>query len=234
MSYILDALKKSDIQAQKGKLPSIHSHADLTQAAQRPVWQAMLGGSLITILMIIAVMQLIPRMKSSEPEQNSISNLVSGRPQATPLSPPAHPTAAAPAPAPTFTPTPTKTVPGPEILPAKKLKPVSESPLPASSRFTPLAKTPTPEKTETPSRKAHQQPVLRSELPIAVQQALPPIEISGHIFDNNPAARMVFINGRIQHQGDSISPQLKLTAITASGVEMIFRGTLFRIDIIRR
>jgi len=224
MSYILDALKKSDIQAQTGKLPSIHSHAEPAQSTQRPVWQAMLGGSLITVLLVIAAMQVLPLLETKVTTQATVSKAISSKvqPEAMVAPPPAHAVSTSPA----------VNVAGRHVEPAANIQAV-ESAQPIQS-VAPTAPTTMASAEVEALPVGGQASVLRSELPVAVQQALPPIQISGHIFDKNPAARMVFINGHIQHQGDNISPQLKLISITPTGVEMKFRASVFRINIIRR
>ena len=88
-----------------------------------------------------------------------------------------------------------------------------------------------PDLTRSAGNNEDSRPPLRSKLSLEIQQALPAIDISGHIYDDRPAARMVFINGHIQHEGDMISPGLKLLAITPAGVELSFRDTRFRIDL---
>ncbi|MDQ6971044.1 MAG: general secretion pathway protein GspB, partial [Mariprofundaceae bacterium] len=74
---------------------------------------------------------------------------------------------------------------------------------------------------------------LRGELPVRIQQSLPPIDISAHIYDKNPASRMAFINGHIRHEGEEVSPGLKLLSIMPDGVSLSFRGNAFRIRIFR-
>ncbi len=251
MSYILDALKKSDTQAQTGKLPSIHSHAEPAQLIQRPAWQAMLVGGLITALLVIAAIQFFPSLQTETletPVIPAIPKTVSDAVQTISATapPPVRPASTPPAvklPDPHVKSMPeTQTIPSTAPVPAPVLsalsapappKPVLSKPatLPEPNALEITATIASPQSTETSVR---QIPVLRSELPVTIQQSLPPIQISGHIFDKNPAARMVFINGHIYHQGDNISPQLKLVAITPSGVEMNFRGSSFRVDIIRQ
>ncbi len=226
MSYILDALKKSDAEARKGQLPSIHSHhADDAQTASRPAWQYMLIGALGIVLLAAVGMQMFPV------RQHAMSVAINA-----PASTPAIPRTTQAAPELPATSQPSfQAAPAPvETAVRQQTENKVKQTMPKPAQNPVAAKpSPPPSRTESPPEKALQNTPLRSQLPVSVQQSLPPIQISGHIFDPKPQARMVFINGHIQRQGDNISPQLRLLAITPSGVELEFRGTPFRIDIFR-
>ncbi|MDX8391349.1 MAG: general secretion pathway protein GspB [Mariprofundaceae bacterium] len=238
MSYILDALKKSDNEARKGQLPSIHSqHTDAGEMLPRPAWQAMLIGVLSIALLIVAGMQIFSTYVFSPQDKHAL--LTMAQPATQSITQSTVQPLAAPMIAPTVQPNPAvrtdstmpKVMPPPEEHPAYA-KPVEQAQTEnVKTMHTPPQAISIPMASEPASRS--QMPPLRSELAVSVQQALPEIQISGHIFDQKPQARMVFINGRIQRQGDSISPQLRLVSITAAGVAFDFRGTAFRIDIFR-
>jgi len=70
-----------------------------------------------------------------------------------------------------------------------------------------------------------------SELPVSVQQSLPPINIEGHIYDDNPAARMVIINGVIRREKQRIDQNLKLEEITPNGVILSHQGHVFHLGV---
>jgi len=70
-----------------------------------------------------------------------------------------------------------------------------------------------------------------SQLPTSLQNALPSINIAGHIYDHAPAARMVMINGKITHESDAIVSGLTLEAITPDGIILRFQGTLFHMSV---
>jgi len=69
------------------------------------------------------------------------------------------------------------------------------------------------------------------ELPLSVQQSLPPINIEGHIYDDNPAARMVIINGAIRREKQRIDQNLRLEEITPNGVILSHRGHVFHMGV---
>ncbi len=70
-----------------------------------------------------------------------------------------------------------------------------------------------------------------NELPSSVQQTLPGITISAHYYDSRPASRVVSINGRVLHEGQPVAAGLALERITPEGVILSYRGYRFRMDI---
>lgn len=70
-----------------------------------------------------------------------------------------------------------------------------------------------------------------SELPVSVQQSLPTINIEGHIYDQNPAARMVIINGAIRREKQHIDHGMILEEITPNGVILSHQGHTFHIGV---
>jgi len=73
-------------------------------------------------------------------------------------------------------------------------------------------------------------PSLR-ELPVSVQQSLPPVNIEGHIYDENPAARMVIINGAIRREKQHIDHGMILEEITPNGVILSYQGHTFHMGV---
>lgn len=67
-----------------------------------------------------------------------------------------------------------------------------------------------------------------NELPPSLRTALPDLTISGHFFDASPSSRVVIIGGRTLHEGQSVSPGLKLEQITRDGVVFSYQGYRFR------
>ncbi len=73
-------------------------------------------------------------------------------------------------------------------------------------------------------------PSLR-ELPVPVQQSLPPVNIEGHIYDENPAARMVIINGAIRREKQHMDHGMVLEEITPNGVILSYQGHTFHMGV---
>ena len=73
-----------------------------------------------------------------------------------------------------------------------------------------------------------QGPVLeRDELPFEMQQHIPVMELSAHIYSSNPLQRSIVINGRFMEEGDRLASNLFLSEITAEGAIFDFQGQLF-------
>jgi len=73
-----------------------------------------------------------------------------------------------------------------------------------------------------------------NELPVSLQQSLPTINIEGHIYDESPLARMVIINGKIRRELQTVGSGLTLQEITPDGVILVYRGTPFHMGIFGR
>lgn len=65
------------------------------------------------------------------------------------------------------------------------------------------------------------------DLPGSVRENIPTISISGHIYSNIPASRIVNINGQIAREGDSVPDGLRVVEITPSGVILSYEGYRF-------
>lgn len=71
----------------------------------------------------------------------------------------------------------------------------------------------------------------RSELTLTQQQVLPAISIAGHIYGETPSERMVIINSKVRREKQHIGDGLTLEEITAKGVILNHRGTIFRMGV---
>jgi len=72
---------------------------------------------------------------------------------------------------------------------------------------------------------------LLTSLPKSLRQKIPELTISFHVFTQNPATRLVSINGRIVRQGQEVNPDLTLEEITAAGVVLNYKGNRFRLQV---
>lgn len=71
----------------------------------------------------------------------------------------------------------------------------------------------------------------RSDLPLEKQLALPEITIAGHIYDKSPSARMVVINGKVRREKQHFGDGLILKEITTNGIILNHHGTVFRVGV---
>lgn len=71
------------------------------------------------------------------------------------------------------------------------------------------------------------------ELPDYQQQSIPVMEFAGHVYSSDASSRSVIINGQFMEQGDNLMPGLRIESITINGVVVAYKETLFRVDILQ-
>lgn len=71
-------------------------------------------------------------------------------------------------------------------------------------------------------------PLTQAELPAEIRRDLPNILIAFHQYSSAPADRRVMINNVVLRQGELIAPGLKLEQITADGVILSYMGYQFQ------
>ena len=52
--------------------------------------------------------------------------------------------------------------------------------------------------------------------------------ISGAVYSENPAQRLLLVNGQVLNQGSQVAPDLTIVEIHSNNSEFNFRGTRFR------
>lgn len=70
------------------------------------------------------------------------------------------------------------------------------------------------------------------ELPESIKQELPAIIISAHIYSTNPAQRSIVINNNFMEEGDYVLDGLILYEITPNGAIFNYQGTLFSYGVV--
>lgn len=227
MSYILDALRKSDQLRRRGTVPTLHAAPVAALAAEQPafLFYGLLGMALIAIGMSIAWL----RPWRSEPP-------VIVPFAATPLESPrrqAAPPATAVAKAESEPPRPALPSAAPATI--EVAAPAPKQKLPASAKAgkhsLPPVAVATPEgRAGKPSAEdmAQQKPTANSDLPLAIPRGLPPISVAVHAYSSTPRDRLVSVNGRMLREGDTLAPDLKLEQITPDGMIFSYRGYRFR------
>jgi general secretion pathway protein B len=80
---------------------------------------------------------------------------------------------------------------------------------------------------------ATSEPVRLAALPNQVRDRLPALTFSTHIYADDPAFRRVVVNGERAVEGDPLGPGLWLQEITDTGVVVRFEGHLVRLDILQ-
>jgi general secretion pathway protein B len=81
---------------------------------------------------------------------------------------------------------------------------------------------------DAPPATQAQQPPWQTELPVDVQRDLPPMQVMAHAYSARAGERLVGINNKLLHEGDEVTPGLKLEQITPDGMVLNFKGHVFR------
>jgi len=219
MSFILDALKKSEIERQRQSVPGL---IDATLARRRnrlPVWAVVLSVLLAINLLVLAFVLT----------RRSAPNAHAPRP---PVAAPAPELAATPPP---FSPLDAAPVYAPEIPIAalNNSPPVSSPAIRASS--TPSlgaalrhAHHPDPLLTDEEAN-AETQEVLPSisEISLSGSQALPELHLDVHVYATRPSERFVYVNMRKYHEGATLQEGPTVERIRRDGVVLNYQGLRF-------
>lgn len=210
MSYILEALKKSQAERQLGELPSIHAPQVQLQPApdtsgkrQLPLWIAT-GAACAAA----AAWWWWP------------VTVVAPAPAPAPV-------AAAPAPVP---------VPAPVIVPAPlpasvvvKTAPPAPAPAPVIKAVAPApAPVPVPVPVQPSAPSEEITPGLR-DLPEPIQRQIPPVALGGYMYSKDPADRLLLIDKVLRHEGEEVAPGLVLEKLQPKAAIFSFKGYRYRV-----
>lgn len=217
MSYILDALKRAEAERSRGEVPTIHAPSlpvgdtDSGGAGSRSL--AWAGGGLGLVLLAAAVWWwwadpiAVPVQVTASPPAP-----VSAQPLTVSPPPPMGPTE------------PSRLPPKVAVVGAAPSPPLVFKPLPSD----PVANPPT---RPAVARPATEEPVYPlKDLPGDIRAALPAVVVGGASYSENPASRMLIINGQIYHEGDKLTPELTLQRIQLRSAVLSFRGYRYAIS----
>lgn len=234
MSYILDALKKADAEREQGRVPGLHTpmanlEADLPPLGGRPpAWVMGLGAVLVLAALgsawwwtrLVATTPVTPTApiltQAPTPSLAATPTPLSARSvSATPVTPsPARAQAAAP--------TPQTEMRSPVVTP-----PQTVSPAPAATPAKPSTRAPI--HVDPATTTSTQVPNL-AELPEDVRRSLPALTVSGAMYSDQPASRMLLINNRVFHEGDQPVAGLVLEEIRLKSAVFRYRGTRYAVS----
>jgi general secretion pathway protein B len=256
MSFILDALKKSEIERQRQAIPGLMDSGTPAARAKFPLWAAALVALLginLAVLVVVLTRGGAPATPAgaaapaaqSAPDAQSAPALRAAAPESSAAHTPA--AGAAPAAQDHFSPLDAAPVYAPEI-PAEGGA-VVPAPEPASSQAASNATPALPGgRQASPSGGA---PALRagrardpvlvedagrpddevlpsiSEINLAGGQALPELHLDVHVFATKPSERFVYINMRKYREGATLAEGPVLERIRRDGVVLNFNGLRF-------
>ena len=244
MSYILDALKRADAERGRGAVPGLHTRqlanpSELDPAAagaRRALWLgaaaaialAGVGGGLwLWQTAPDAPLALVLQPVAIQPQVSAAvaAPVAAIAPKVAPVLPTAA-TQTAPAPAAAV----------PVVKAPIKAKPdlmrtapavATPSPVPAPPRAT--AKSASVASPAVPASASSAAVPLLSELPDELRRQVPAMTITGAVYAENPAQRLLLVNNLVLAQGALAAPEVKLEEIQARSSVFSFRGTRFRV-----
>jgi general secretion pathway protein B len=200
MSYILDALRRSQAERERGQLPHLHAQpATLGLAPTDTPARSWLWPSLAVVALLLLGALVLLLLRREAPAQLT-APVVASPPTTTP------PPAATPVVAAALTPVaPTLPVvvsapPAAAANPAAAVgstKP--DTPLKAPLKATAPAAAP-------PVAKAEPQTLTLAQLSPEQKRELPPMVVGGSVWSDNAASRFVILNGQLLHEGESVVP----------------------------
>lgn len=253
MSFILDALKKSESERQRQSVPSLLDIPLPASKSRLPIWGILLGLLLGVNLVVLVV--VLARHDAARPVASRVtSEPLQERPQprpspaaaqpapsaaqtataaAQPASAPASTPAAAPAGTP-FSPMDAAPVYAPEIpvdqgnASAREATSSADSPRMQVVRPEPAApaQTTLPSKALIPPDPNEVVPTLQ-ELNLSGNHAIPDLHLDLHVYAARPADRFVFINNRKYKEGSTLQEGPTVERITRDGVLLRYQSLRF-------
>ncbi len=229
MSYILDALRKSEAERRQGKAPDLGHQVQMVYRPKKKRVPAVVWIVVLALLVnagvmayvfwpetgpVAAAMQAEPAPAQPVPTEQSVADAPKAKPEPEPVAT----VQPEPAPAPAV---PIPDVPeahsGTEELWAEPVVIV-----PSQSKSNPGLTQPQPE-----GRVPH-----LVELPLSFQKSVPDLTFNSHIYSSDPPASRVMINNRYLRTGDRFE-QLTIERITEDGVVLSKNGQYFRVGTVR-
>lgn len=202
MSYILDALKKSDQQRQRGATPTLQAAQITAARPQRPLF--IHYGLLAAALLGAGVM--IGWLQPWQHEQILPETIPIAAESPVPIQQQVEPASR-------------------QVEPAPSEK-TGDTALVSAG---PGAAEPVPDKpAEIADVAPEQQAIPLSELPPAIQQEIPDMTVQLHAYSSNPIERLVSVNSTRLREGENLMPGLRLEQITPDGMIFSYKEYRFR------
>jgi general secretion pathway protein B len=226
MSYILDALRRSQAERDRGQVPGLHAQPELgglrTGALAAPArgtsWLVLLGVAGLVLGGVLAWLL----WRTSAP--------LAVAPTATPVVPAAPAVATAPAQLAVPTPTtaaPAAATPAPAPLPTVVSAPKTVKPAPSPamnaaatpSAALPSKPSPAPATPAAPAAPAAAIPVLTADM----QRTWPPLVLGGSVWSDNASARFVIFGGQVVREGETTTNGVVVEQISPKAVVLRWR-----------
>jgi general secretion pathway protein B len=223
MSFILDALKKSEIERQRQTVPGLMDTRIAGRRNRLPIWAVALGvllGINLLVLSFVLWRKDAPAAHASRPAAAAATPAPDAAPPATDH----------------FSPLDSAPVYAPEIpVPSADGAAPLQSPIAhlgsaggAGSSVNHTLHHADPLLTEPEARDENQEvlPTI-SEISLTGAQALPELHLDVHVYATKPSDRFVYINMRKYHEGATLQEGPTLERIRRDGVVLNFQGLRF-------
>jgi len=216
MSYILDALKKSEQDRGNGSIPNvqtIHSSALSYHQEKRPLWPW-----LLIAVLVVNIAILIYFLKPDSNDQSIISSIntveknndAESHQQKKFIE--------------------QNSIPVQEAVITAPVEPTTEQTIPDTDKRIPTIEATVV--TPVSQASAPAQVIDIDELPAAIRQQIPDMIFSAHVYSSAPMQRSLVINDRFMEEGYAVGYDLVLVEITRNGAIFDFRGHLFSTSVL--
>ncbi len=237
MSFILDALKKLERQRPRGPVPDLHTvHGPGPAASRRGAFWAGLAAAVLLLNAAALLLWLHPRGRSRPeaiPAERAAPGVrgpgmplvVAGTPPKPALAGAAQGTPPGESAAP---PAAVVSVPAPASGEALSSTPVSAATAGAATAPVPTPEPAAPEPpaaTPTPAGPGDNAPAAEAGTPKEIET----LKISGLVFADDPAMRMIIIDNRVLREGDAVSAGLRVEEITEGGAFISLEGKRYQL-----
>jgi general secretion pathway protein B len=235
MSYILDALRKSETERRQGRVPDLGQQVQLIHRPKKKRVSPAIWVSLALLLNagVLAVVfwpgTPLPWVAGSQSEAPAAPEKAAV-PEPVPVVPATEPEAVSEDPV-----AETGTIPEPDPGETSSQSLASEPPV-AENRERATVIVPSSAKSETAVPVVEQEQAGRVphlvELPLSFQKSVPDLTFNSHIYSSSPASRRVMINNKYLRVGDTFEG-LRVDDITEEGVVLSRDGRRFRVGVVR-
>jgi hypothetical protein len=212
MSFILDALKKSELERQRQSVPGLMDTPSRTRRSRLPVWAIALG---ILLAVNLGVLTFVLLKRGAPQDGTSHPPAAATASNRVPAAPAPGRSAAATRP---FSPMDSSPVYAPEIPVTDA--PAAKAPARSAHREDPLLTDAAPDEPEETL------PTI-SEITLSGPQALPELHLDVHVYATKPSERFVYINMRKYHEGAVLQEGPRVERIRRDGVVLEYQGMRF-------
>lgn len=215
MSYILDALRRSQAERERGQVPGLDARPGAVAAVPGvPPGQRWRWVALATLALVGAVLAWVWWSRVAPPVAPNVPAKVAVAEAPAPLPAAPAPTTPAPATPPAALPTVVSAPVTPATTPALPTAPAATPPRPAAAA--------TPAVTAAPAASAPARTTLASLTP-AQRRELPALAIGGSIWSDSALGRFVIVNGQVVREGETAAPGVVVERIEPKAVVLRWR-----------